>query len=240
MKLIFIDETSDHKFKDYLGLCIAITDSAHYKTIKNSFQNILRKSNWDESIEFKGSLIFSAKKGDLNIGIPERIKIAEELIDLNVAKKNARISFYYGAQRKVKDQTKAYLEAIPSFLSKNLPKAQKGASMGKDIALISCDYRHDIKIEHLQYLLESVVRAKGYTLFEKVSMSESSFHTVGLLITDIICYLEGRVDVIGNDAQLFENIPENEFHKNGKIRHLLSSKSLIEKVKNIKTYHRKI
>lgn len=34
MKLAFIDETGDQKFKDYLGVCIAKMDSRSYPLLK--------------------------------------------------------------------------------------------------------------------------------------------------------------------------------------------------------------
>ena len=59
MLLVFIDETSDSKFDDYFGLSISTINHTNYKTIKDGFQKILKESRWDESIEFKGSYLFS-------------------------------------------------------------------------------------------------------------------------------------------------------------------------------------
>lgn len=239
MKLIFVDETSDSKFKDYFGICISIFDSASYKIIKDKFQAILRDSKWDEKIEFKGSFIFSAKKGDLKISIPDRIAMAEKLIDLNIASKNARISFSYGVDNNSGNKRESYLVSVPSFLKKVLPSAPSGGK-GKDLLLICCDHRDDVKSEEIHELIEPIIKEKGYTLVERVVMCKSGFHTIGILLTDIVCYLSGRIDVISNDAELFENIPKEEFANNGKIKHLLTSKELLRKVKNIKIYQRKL
>ena len=61
MKLLFIDETSDDKFKDYFGLCMSLIDHTHYAILKEKFQKILNKSKWNVDIEFKGQFLFSAK-----------------------------------------------------------------------------------------------------------------------------------------------------------------------------------
>jgi hypothetical protein len=44
MKLVFLDETGDDKFKDFLGLSVAIVDAAHYATLKQGFQKALRQA----------------------------------------------------------------------------------------------------------------------------------------------------------------------------------------------------
>lgn len=87
MKLIFIDETSDSKFKQYFGLCCAVIDSFYYSQLKNQFHKILLDGGWNQKVEFKGSCLFSASTGDTSITIDKRIDIANELLDLNSAKK---------------------------------------------------------------------------------------------------------------------------------------------------------
>ena len=61
MIFVFVDETSDNKFKDYFGISIAIVNATHYSTIKENFQKILYNSKWNSEIEFKGSFLFSSK-----------------------------------------------------------------------------------------------------------------------------------------------------------------------------------
>jgi len=235
MLLIFVDETSDSKFKDYFGLSIVTINYTKYAKIKTEFHKIFQKSKWDESIEFKGSFLFSAKSGDTTVSIEERIEIAEKIIDLNIAKKNARISFHYLKHTaSPKEHKKEYLRLLPLLLNKAMPNAPAGA--GKNIASIHCDYRNDIKTHELRDAIIPVFNKKKYVLLEDPFMTTSNFNTVGILYADIIGYLAARVDTISTDSELFEGITSKEFEKNGKIKKLKSSMILISKIKNIKKY----
>jgi hypothetical protein len=233
MKLIFIDETGDAKFTDYFGICCAIIDSFYYSQLKKQFHNILLKNGWDSNIEFKGSCLFSAKKGDVTISIDRRIDIANDLLDLNAAKKNARMHFHY-FRKKSNNHKKDYLTYLPIIIEKALSKAPSGA--GKDIVAIQCDNRSDIKIKELRKILYPVVKKKKYVLFEDIVMPASRFETVGILYADLIGYLVARVETISSDMDLFENIPKEELENNGKVKKLQSSKKLLEQIKYLQKY----
>lgn len=233
MQLVFIDETSDSKFKDYFGLSVATINYTKYSKVKTKFQKILRKSNWDESIEFKGSCLFSAKSGDINVPITERIEIAEKIIKQNIAKSNARMNFHYLRHNvDPKEHGKEYLRLLPLLLSKALPKAPSGA--GKNLVSITCDYHSDIHIQSISEALLPVIEQKKYVSLEEPTMVTSNFHTVGVLFADIVGHLAARIDTISNDAELFEGIPPEQFESNGKIRKLKASANLISQVKNSK------
>ena len=45
MLLVFVDETSDSKFKDYFGLSVATINYTKYSKVKTEFQKILKKAN---------------------------------------------------------------------------------------------------------------------------------------------------------------------------------------------------
>lgn len=239
MLMIFVDETSDSKFKDYFGISVATINYTKYPTIKSEFQNILKSSNWNESIEFKGSCLFSIKAGDTNVSIDERIEIAEKIIDLNIAKKNARINFYYLKHTvKPENQSSEYLRLFPNLLKKVLPKAPSGP--GKNLVSIHFDYRSDLDIRVLKEAVTPVMNEKGFIIFEEPLMINSNFNTVGLIYADIIGYLAARIDTISNDSELFEGLLPEHFSTNGKIKKLRSSVNLIAKVKNIGQYEIKI
>lgn len=53
MLLVFVDETSDAKYKDYLGFCIAQMNSKFYPKIKSESLGLLQDHGWDPAIEFK-------------------------------------------------------------------------------------------------------------------------------------------------------------------------------------------
>lgn len=237
MKLVFIDETGDKKIKDYLGICVALIDATHYPILKDNFQKILRESSWNESIEFKGSHLFSASKGDISVNVDKRIVIAEKILNLNVANKNSRMVFHFGSQRGVRKISTTYLDSLPSFLAKVLPKPQKGGK-AKNLLAITCDYRNDLSDIETHKKILPVLNKKGWELFEQVSVMHSNFHTVGILFADIVGYLAGRIDTIQNDAGLFENIPLKELEQNGKYRKLMSSTKLLGLVKRLNLYNR--
>lgn len=239
MLIVFVDETSDSKFKDYFGLSVVTINHTKYPKVKEEFHEILKKSKWDNSIEFKGSCLFSAKSGDISVSIEERIKIAEKVIDLNIAKANARINFHYLKHTvKPSEQGKEYIRLLPLLLNKVIPKAPKGA--GKNIVSIHCDYRNDIDIKKLREAIFPVFQKKKYIVLEDLIMSSSNFNTVGILYADIIGYLAARIDTISKDSELFEGISPNHYKTNGKIKKLKSSANLISKIKNIRKYEVKI
>ncbi len=233
MIMIFFDETGDSKFKEYFGICCVRINSAFYTQVKREFQSILESNQWDTNIEFKGSHLFSANSGDTNITIDQRINIAESLIGLNTANKNARICFSYFSKVST-DHRSDYLEYLPILLDKALPKVNH--KNGKDIVTIHCDNRSDISINEVRESIMPIISSNEYTLFEDVSMPNSRFETVGLLYADLIGYLIARVETISSDAELFENIPQDQWENNGKVKKLKSSTKLLQQIKNINLY----
>lgn len=237
MQLVFIDETSDTKFKDYFGISCCIINSHFYKTVKSDFQSILLKEKWDPNIEFKGSYLFSASKGDRSISIEKRVLIAKKILRLNVSVKHSRMKFYYLAQ-KSKDQRIDYLAYLPLFLDKILPKPKHTGS--KDVICIQCDNRNDISNDEIRNSLLPVINKNGYTLLENVIQANSNFETVGLLYADIVGYLTSRIETISNDVELFDNIPEDQLMNNGKIKKLTSSIELIRMIKSLNRFQVKV
>ena len=234
MLLVFVDETSDAKFSEYFGLCIATINAAYYRGVKSAFQQILIDNGWNPEIEFKGSYLFSASKGCKDIFVDKRVDIASLVLDLTAANKNARIKFYY-LRAKTKDPKTTYIGILPSLLGKALPTVSSRKS-GKDLLALHCDKRDDIDERTIRDAVLKKVCEKGYTLYEDVSITKSCFHTVGILYADIVGYLLGRIDTISMDSDLFEGISEEDYEKSGKLRKLKSSKELIGKVKIIQRY----
>ena len=243
MILIYIDETSDSKFKDYFGICCININSYFYKKIKSEFHNIIKKSDWDTGKEFKGSYIFSPSQGCRDVPIEKRIKIASEIINLNTSStgKSGVINIYYITTniKKGESQKNVYLKLLPILLDKALTVPKK-KSQGRDIVSINCDNRSDLTKEEIRAVIDPVIKKKGYVLFEDVVCVKSCFDTVGILYADVMGYLLGRVDNISNDYELFDKIPREQLKNNGKVKKLLSSVDLIKEIKNFKAYRTKI
>lgn len=230
---IFIDETSDKKFKDYFGLCCATINSSFYPEIKRKFQDILLNFGWDTSLEFKGSFLFSASQGDVSVPVEERVEIAKEILSLNKSTTNARIKFHYFAAKSA-NQREDYLRFLPIVLKKSLPSAKKKGD--KDLVTIHCDHRSDIGCTEIRKVLYPVLEERGFALFEDIHMPTSRFETVGILYADIVGYLQSRVHTISSDAELFENIAPAHWETNGKLRKLKSSTELLEGIKALNLY----
>jgi len=233
---VFVDETSDTKFKDYFGLCCAAVKHTFYRQIKTDFQRILIDGGWDPAVEFKGSYLFSASKGCPEVPVDRRVDLAEAVIDLNIARENARMKFTY-LRSITRNQKATYLSGLPILLDRALPRVRKGQrTQGKDLITVHCDYRNDILLDEIRDAVLPILQAKGYTLFEDVAIVTSNFETVGIAYADIVGYLVARIDTIANDSDLFENIPPELFETNGKIRKLRSSAHLISKVKRLSVH----
>jgi len=233
---VFVDETSDSKFKDYFGLCCAVVKHNFYRQIKAGFQAALTNGGWDPNVEFKGSYIFSATKGCTEVSIDKRVDLAETIVELNTANKNARMQFAY-LKTTTQDQKFTYLEYFPVLLEQMLSNVRKGQrGQGKDLVTIQCDYRTDLTAGDIRAVVLPTLHRKGYMLFEDVAMVSSNFETVGIAYADIVGYLVARIDTISNDSELFENVPPELFETNGKIRKLRSSARLITKIKKLSLY----
>jgi hypothetical protein len=233
MLLVFIDETSDAKFRDYLGFSIATIDSRFYPSLKQEAHAILRGVNWDPSVEFKGSHLFSQSKGCSGVEVAARVEAARQLLRLNVAAANKRIRFCYGDLRS-QNQKADYLAKLPTLLYRALRPPAKGA--GKNLAAVTVDARSDVSDDELQSAFAPVLQARGWVLLERIVRAKSSCDTVGLMLADIVGYLLSRVETITNDAELFEGMSPEALEQSGQMRKLRSSTELVQLLKGLKLY----
>ncbi len=234
MEFAFVDESGDSKFTDYFGLCLGVINSSNYRTLKHGFHGILKKYDWDESIEFKGAYLFSASKGDTSITVDQRVDMTAEILDLTSAKQNSRMKFYYYSQDHSDDHKQTYLEVLPKALKKGLTKPSGRGRGDKPLVMLFCDNRDDISAEEVREVAIPELSKRGFLLCEEVHQPKSNFHTVGILMADIVAYLAARIDTISNDVELFEGLSTEDLATNGKVRKLQASTELMDKVKSIK------
>ena len=176
MKFVFIDETGDEKFQDYLGFCVAVVDSKSYPLLKTKSQEILSQAAWRPDVEFKGAYLFSQTKGCEEIEVERRVDAAAKLLDLN-AQKNARMKFAYGSLDS-NEPGKDYLRLVPALVDQVLPKAPKGA--GKNLLIVVYDERSDLDSAAFHRAISEIADAKGFVLFESAVEGRSSFDTLGV------------------------------------------------------------
>jgi hypothetical protein len=232
---IFVDETSDEKHRDYFGLCCTAIHHSFYPQIKRECQQILRDGGWDFNVEFKGAYLFSAKKGCIEIDIDKRIELAEKILELTTAPKNARMKLSYFRTSST-DHKKDYLEYLPFLVRDILGKYSFSRRQGKNLVVVTCDNRPDISIRELREAILPVIADRKYELFEDVIQVNSNCETIGVLFSDIIGYLMSRIETITSDVDLFENLTPEQIEKNGKLRKLASSWQLIDKIKKMTIY----
>ncbi|MDP2684473.1 MAG: DUF3800 domain-containing protein [bacterium] len=233
MRYIFIDETSDSNNKNYLGVCIVQIDSTKYSSIKKEFWNIIRKFNWDPSIEFKGSWIFSASKGCSTVPVADRVSLATKIISMNRSDKNARIHASYISSMEGNNDD-VYYALVKLNLNKLLQKAPKG--LGKNLVSIYCDERSSLSPSIIRDLVKNSFDRKGYVIVEDPVIAKSNLHTVGVCIADIIGYLVSRVDNIHVDADLLKDVNKEAARKNMQLKKYLTSSVLIDSIKKMEAY----
>ena len=161
--------------------------------------------------------------------------MAEAVIDLNVASKNARMKFAY-FRKSSQNSKDDYLSYLPALLEKILKSYGKDSGQGKDLVSVYCDYRSDVSIAQIRSVLIPVIRTNHFKLYEDIQYANSNFQTVGILYADIVGYLMSRIETISNDSELFDSIPPDAFLTNGKIRKLQTSIGLMNKIKSLTRY----
>lgn len=236
MKLVFFDETSDSKIKQYFGLCFVICDSYSYRVLKDGVQKILIDSGWDPVFEFKGETLFSLSKGDTSVLITDRIKIATDILSLNVSVRHARLDVAYFHKESVKSFPSEYLKYLPILLNKVLTKAPRGP--GKNLLSFHYDRYDAVDVDALREAVKSVISRKGYALFEDIIPSNSNSETIGIMYADLIGYLYGRIATISQDAEVFGLSPL-QLETDTRYRKLKSSTELIRVIKKLKIYELK-
>jgi len=141
MLLVFVDETGDRHDVAYLGFSILTINALFYPALKQEIHSILDGIEWDPTVEFKGSYLFSQSKGCSEVQVVKRVEAASKILALNIASANSRMQFHYGRQSS-SNHCNDYLENLPKLLTKALPRPPKGA--GKNLLAVVIDERSDI------------------------------------------------------------------------------------------------
>lgn len=233
MLLAFVDEAGDRDDREYLGFSILTINAIAYPGVKEEVRTILDRIDWDPTVEFKGSYLFSQSKGCSDVQVALRVEAASRIIELNAAATNSRMRFHYGRLRST-THGEDYLAHLPGLLKKALPRPPKGR--GKNLLSVACDQRTDVTLDQLQAALAPAVADRGWVLFERIASVRSSCDTVGIMLADIVGYLASRIDNLGSDAELFEGLTPEQVEANGSLRKLRSSTKLIGQIRRFGYY----
>lgn len=232
MKLLFIDETSDSGNPNYLGVCAALIDATRYSDMKRSMLTLLSQAQWDVDTEFKGTTIYSQSKGCEDILVDQRIRLAEQIINLNASNANARITFSYRYSPNL-NTSSVYLRLVHEAVN-SLVKQCSSERNGKNLISIHCDERRDVDVDEIRTSIAPILERKGYVLFEDIMQTISNNQSVGLMFADIVGYLISRVHNIHVSESLLSDPDSETAKKNGQLRKLVASKKILSQIKQIR------
>lgn len=187
MRLVFIDETENSTHvPGFYAVCAVSVDSTKYKLVRDAIDKALDDCGWCRDHEFKGAIVFSAKKGDPNITTEQRVDVAGSIVAATVSKANARVkcSIAWTDTGGTADQ---HVSLVEEAVIRCLPVAGKAA--GKDIVVVFADNKDGIKRSALSAAVKKAVSSRGYTLVEDVVVVTSSCDVPGVLLADVLAYL---------------------------------------------------
>lgn len=188
MKFIFIDETGNKKKKpDFYGVCGVCIDETHYPGFAREITKCFNDAGWKTNIEFKGSHLFSASKGDSNVNVDTRIDMVDKIIALNIAKKNAKLKAVF-AWNEARDIADNHLFLVRQVLCTLLPSINKKKK--KKPCLVLADRNDKIPQQELWETVNATLADRNYCLVEDVHIfNDWRPSHIGLCLCDLIGYL---------------------------------------------------
>jgi len=182
MKFIFIDETTNKRKKDFYGICGVSIDDYFYSRIAQDVSQLFKDAGWNLDFEFKGRFLFSSTKGDPTVTIEERIEIANQMVALNVARKNARLQaiFFWNEASDTKEN---HLYLTKRVLDHLMTSSNK-------LYMIFADQNDKISSQDLWKVAFDNTLGKDCCFVEDVVIIKDWKPThVGLCLCDLIAYL---------------------------------------------------
>ncbi len=214
MKILLIDETRGRRRNQSMGVCVLQVDATKYAKLTTAYSSRLKKEDWNEDMEFKGSTIFSSSKGDLKIDIPTRIAIVDDILaELNKGKNSPFVMTVRHNDNGDSTENFTFLlnEALLATI-KRMPRANKRS--GKHLVSVHLDHRDDVKSRFVEYsnLVRSHLERRGYSLIEEVNLVDSRFCHAGLAVCDIVGYIcaAAATQTRENLEQLFDASPRSQ------------------------------
>lgn len=208
MKLVFIDETGNSKQPDFYGICGVCVDEVYYPKLSREIKKCFNDIGWDNSIEFKARYIFSSSKGDNNVSIDKRIDFVDNLIALNIAKRNARLKAVF-AYNEAGNTVENHLLLVKQVLCKLLPSIAKKHK--EQPCIIIADHNDKVPHQKLCETINTTLISRNYCLVEDIfSFNRWQPSQTGLCLCDLIGYLASWVCISKNTDEAQKSLFEAE------------------------------
>ena len=187
MKFIFIDETKNKRKSDFYGVCGVCIDEMHYGSISLGVTRCFQDVGWNTDFEFKGSYLFSHKKGDSSVTIDRRIELADKIIALNIAKKNAKMKAVF-TWNEAGEAVDNHLVLVEEVLRRLLPS--RSSRLSSKPCIVFTDQNDKIPPPELWRVINETLATRNYCLVEDVNIFRDWRSThIGLCLCDLIAYL---------------------------------------------------
>lgn len=229
MLCLFVDETGDGK--EQAVCCLAVKHN-HYSLVKRRFLEILKTNGWDPSVEFKGAYIFSSTKGVSSVTVETRITIANQVVALATADKNARMKFFY-TQGESENRKDFYLKRLAILVERVLSQDRSSRKSGKDLVALCIDERSDISVSEVRMTISNLLAKRDRVLFEDVVSVRSNSDAVGIALADIVGYLTWLSRKVLKDENILLELSNGIVDKNNpKVAKLIQSLIVLSKIKS--------
>jgi len=227
MKFIFLDETQNKRKRDFYGICGISIDARFYPSIAREVKQLFNNVGWNLRFEFKGRFLFSSKKGDPNVTIDKRIELANQMINLNVAKKNARLNAIF-VWNEASDTTENHLYLTKCALKELLSSNNK-------LYIIFADRNDKIKHQDLWKAAYDIIVNKSCCLVEDVVIIKEWKPTqVGLCLCDLIAYLASWSCLTQSPVEAQQSLFEEESISSFDVDKAETVKTIFQNIKKVK------
>jgi hypothetical protein len=229
MKFIFLDETTNRRKKDFYGICGISIDEYFYPRIAQDMAQLFKDYGWNLEIEFKGRFLFSISKGDSTVTIDQRIELANQMIDLNVARRNARLKAAF-VWNEASDTKENHL-----FLIKRALKQLITSSKKSKLYIIFADQNDKIILQDLWKVAYDSTLNKDCCLVEDVVVIKDWKPThVGLCLCDLIAYLTSWICLTESPAEAQQSLFEEELISSFDVQKAETVQKIFQNLKQIK------
>ncbi len=189
MKLLFADELNGKVNPKLFGICLVVLDATKYRLLRENFHKLLKKSNWDHSVEFKGRYLFSRDPAGQRKTPEEMITLTTQIIDWLKGESHQRGKIFCGYN--TKGQSLDNYKYILNGLVKRIPRC---VNQGKNLCFVYYDETSILSnlLDQQQFAIEisANLEMRKYLLAEKnIQPISSSNDSPGIIYADVLSHL---------------------------------------------------